>query len=266
MSTTVSEIELGPLIDLSMESKLAPQEALNLSSDGHVGRSVDPSSPSRLRSISMISILTGVSFLNTLGSGILTVALPRLSRDLDLEPSLILWPASVYALTAGCTLLIFGAIADVVGARNVWLAGSCLFAVFTLACGLAQTGTQFIAFRAVLGIAIAMCLPSSVSLITSAFERGTWRNVGFASMGVGQPLGYSLGLILGGVFTDTIGWRYGYYISGIINAFLVIGGFVGLPSVVTREGSRWQRLLHGIDWIGASCLSISLALLSFTLA
>jgi MFS family permease len=266
MSTTLSEIELAPLDDFSLQSKFATQDALNSSSDGEAGRSADPSSTPRLRSISIISILTGVSFLNTLGSGILTVALPRLSHDLDLEPSLILWPASVYALTAGCTLLIFGAVADVIGAKKVWLAGSCLFAVFTLACGLAQTGTQFIAFRAVLGIAIAMCLPSSVSLITSAFERGTWRNVGFACMGMGQPLGYSLGLILGGVFTDTIGWRYGYYISAIINALLVIGGFVGLPSAITRGGLKWQRLLHDIDWIGASCMSVSLALLSFTLA
>ena len=223
------------------------------------------SSTPRLKGIAIITILTGVSFLNTMGSGILTIALPRLSQDLSLSPSLLLWPASVYALTAGCTLLIFGSVADVVGAKKVWLTGSCLYTLFTLACGLAKTGDQLIAFRTVLGAAIAMCLPSAVSLTTASFERGTWRNIGFACMGMGQPLGYSLGLILGGVFTDTIGWRYGYYISAIINALLVAGGFFGLPSD-KKDGFHWKRVISDIDWVGAICISVSLGLLSYILA
>ncbi|PQE07097.1 MFS transporter protein [Rutstroemia sp. NJR-2017a BVV2] len=219
----------------------------------------------RLKGIAIITILTGVSFLNTMGSGILTIALPRLSQDLSLPPNLLLWPASVYALTAGCTLLIFGTVADVVGAKKIWLTGSCLYTMFTLACGLAQTGDQLIAFRTVLGVAIAMCLPSAVSLTTASFERGTWRNIGFACMGMGQPLGYSVGLILGGVFTNTIGWRYGYYISAIINAFLVVGGFLGLPSD-KKDGFQLRRLITDIDWVGAICISTSLGLLSYILA
>ncbi|PQE28275.1 integral membrane protein [Rutstroemia sp. NJR-2017a BBW] len=200
-----------------------------------------------------------------MGSGILTVALPRLSQDLSLPSNLLLWPASVYALTAGCTLLVFGTVADVVGAKKVWLTGSCLYTMFTLACGLAQTGDQLIAFRAVLGVAIAMCLPSTVSLTTASFERGTWRNIGFACMGMGQPLGYSVGLILGGVFTNTIGWRYGYYISAIINAFLVVAGFLGLPSD-KKDAFQLRRLITDIDWVGAICISTSLGLLSYILA
>lgn len=223
------------------------------------------SSHSRLRDIAIITILTGVSFLNTMGSGILTIALPRISHDISLSPNLLLWPASVYALTAGCTLLIFGSIADVIGPKKVWLTGSCLYAVFTVACGFAQTGNQLVAFRAVLGAAIAMCLPTAVSLTTSVFEHGMWRNIGFACIGMGQPLGYSLGLILGGIFTDTIGWRYGYYISAIINVLLVVGGFIGLPRD-TNDGFQLKKLLTNIDWVGAICISASLALLSYILA
>jgi MFS family permease len=85
-------------------------------------------------------------------------------------------------------------------------------------------------------------------------------------MGMGQPLGYSLGLILGGVFTDTIGWRYGYYISAIINAILFVGAIWGLPPVEQTGSFSWRRLAKDIDWTGALLISLSLGLLSYVLA
>ncbi|BCS19475.1 uncharacterized protein APUU_12303A [Aspergillus puulaauensis] len=224
-----------------------------------------PQSPSKAQAITAVVALSGVSFLNTMGSGILTVALPRMATDLGLNHEILLWPAAVYALAAGCTLLIFGAIADVVGDKRVWLTGSILFAAFTLACGLAQTGNQLIAFRTLLGIAVSMCLPCAVSLMTRTFPPGKARNLGFASMGMGQPLGYSVGLILGGVFADSIGWRFGYYVSAIINALLSVLAFWSLPRERPRAGPVLQGLKK-IDWVGAPIISVSLALLSFVLA
>ena len=228
----------------------------------------DPGLPqiSRSRASVIIFLLTGVSFLNTMGSGILTVALPTIARDIGLSENLLLWPASVYALAAGCTLLIFGSVADVVGSKRVWLAGAGFYIAFTLACGLARTGLQLVIFRTMLGIAISMCLPSAVSITTNSFPRGKRRNIGFACMGMGQPLGYSIGLILGGVFTNTIGWRWGYYLSAIINAVLFAGAIWGLPSEVRKEAVSWGRLWHEIDWIGAIIISISLGFLSYVLA
>ncbi|KAL4783731.1 major facilitator superfamily domain-containing protein [Aspergillus varians] len=197
---------------------------------------------SRTRAITAVVALSGVSFLNTMGSGILTVALPRMATDLGLNHDILLWPAA-----------------------RVWLTGSMLFAAFTLGCGLAQTGNQLIAFRALLGISIAMCLPCTVSLMTRTLPPGRARNLGFASMGMGQPLGYSVGLIFGGIFADSIGWRYGYYISAIINALLSVLAFWCLP----REKPKTEPVLKGmkrIDWVGAPMISVSLALLSFVLA
>ncbi|KAF3350150.1 hypothetical protein VdG2_01965 [Verticillium dahliae VDG2] len=118
---------------------------------------------SKAKGITVIVTLAGMSFLNTMGSGILTAALPRISRDVGLSEALILWPAAVYALAAGCLLLIFGAIADVVGPKQMWVTGSFLFIVFTVAVGLAQTGLQLILFRTMLGVAISICLPTAAS-------------------------------------------------------------------------------------------------------
>lgn len=83
-------------------------------------------------------------------------------------------------LTAGCLLILAGSIADVIGSRTVFLIGCCLQGLFVLATGLAKTGIQLIMFRAMQGIAVSMCLPTAVSIITTAFRHGRQRNLGLA--------------------------------------------------------------------------------------
>ena len=222
---------------------------------------------SKLKSVTVIAALAGTSILNAMGSGILISALPRIADDIGLSEGFLLWPASVYALAAGCLLLVFGAVADIIGAKFVWLTGSFLFMVFTVAVGLARTGLQMILFRAFLGASISMCLPTAVSLITNTFPRGTWRNVAFATNGAGQPLGYSMGLILGGLFTDTIGWRYSFYIMAIINVVISVSAIRVLPNVQIPSEKPWtRRLLEDIDWVGACIMSAAMGLLLFVLA
>ncbi|KAL8786850.1 MAG: hypothetical protein Q9195_008043 [Heterodermia aff. obscurata] len=239
----------------------------NAQSESHLSTKSKEVKLSRLRSTLIIITLAGVSFLNTMGSGLLTVALPRIANDIGLQESLLLWPASVYALAAGCLLLIFGAVADVVGAKVIWITGNFFYVIFSLAVGLSQTGIQIIMFRTFLGIAISMCLPTAVSLTTNTFPRGQWRNMAFASIGMGQPIGYSVGLILGGVFTDTVGWRWGFYISAIINSLISVCAIWVLPSVSRFSEKPWnRRLVEDIDWIGAFILSIALGILLYVLA
>jgi MFS family permease len=250
--------------------------------DPHVSSTSPPESPplqeadldqraykeiSKLKSVSVIATLAGISFLNTMGSGILISALPRIADDIGLSEGFLLWPASVYALAAGCLLLIFGAVADVVGAKIVWVTGSFFYMIFTVAVGLSRTGVQIILFRTFMGASIAMCLPTAVSLITNTFPKGTWRNVGFASNGIGQPLGFSVGLILGGVFTDTIGWRWSFYVMAIINSVISISAIWILPNIRTPSEKSWRRrLIEDIDWVGACIMSAALGILLYVLA
>lgn len=249
----------------------SPRASLAHAPDNHehevVAENVPELGLSKVRAITVIVTLAGINFLNTMGSGILIAALPRIARDVDLDQSLILWPAAVYALAAGCLLLIFGAVADVVGPKLMWLTGSFLFVAFTVALGQAKTAIQVIVFRTLLGVSISMCLPTAVSLITNTFPRGTWRNVAFAVNGAGNPTGYAVGLVLGGIFTDTIGWRWAYYMMAIICACISIASIWSLPKVeVTTERSWKTRLVHDIDWTGAAIISASLGMLLYVLA
>jgi len=176
-------------------------------------------------------------------------------------------PASIYALTCGCTLLLLGAVADVIGSRTMYLTGCVLQSSFTMACGLSQNGSQLILFRGLAGIAISFCLPSAVSIITNTFPEGKRRNIAFASMGGGQPIGFSLGLTLGGVLSDSIGWRWGFHIAAIINTLIFGVAVYGLPkNIDSQEPVTWKRLASDIDWIGAILASASLAMLSYAFA
>ena len=168
-------------------------------------------------------------------------------------------------LTSGSCLLLAGSIADVVGSRPIFLLGCFLLSCFILACGLARTGIQLIMFRAMQGIAVALCLPTSVAILTNAIASGKRRNIGFACMGLGQPLGFSLGLVLGGVFVDTIGWRAGWYIcAGALLVCLLVGSW-SLPLDSLTQPPSWKRLRDDVDWLGAIIATACLAMLAYVL-
>lgn len=85
-------------------------------------------------------------------------------------------------------------------------------------------------------------------------------------MGGGQPIGFSLGLVLGGIFADTIGWRWGFRLSAIVNTVIFFIALFGLPKVDGKQVNVMSRLKNEIDWIGIAMGSASLALLSYCFA
>lgn len=117
----------------------------------------------------IITTVAGVNFLNVMGSGILIVALPTIAEGLGLSTELLLCPASIYALCCGCTLLLAGSLADIIGRRISFVAGCLLYSAFTLACGLSQTGMQLIVFRGFQGVTISFCLTTDVGIISTSF-------------------------------------------------------------------------------------------------
>lgn len=245
-------------------------------SEGQVGRvlesisssqatSAEPIAPSKTRAAALVTTLACASFLNTFNSGTLTVALPSIAKQLNLPENLLLWPASVYALGLSCTLLLMGAIADVVGNRPIFLIGSVLYTACTLAVSLSQSGAQLIVFRALQGIAMSFCMPTAVSIITSTFPSGKSRNLAFAIFGGGNPLGFAIGLVLGGVFVQISGWRISYYLSTGINAAATVLAWFTLPKTAPVENVRHQ-FVHGFDWVGVISANVCLALLSYIFA
>lgn len=220
-----------------------------------------------LQAALLISQLTLVELLTSFSNGLLTVGIPRMATDLSIPQTLIYWPISAYGLTSGACLLVAGAVADVLGSRPVNLVGNMLLGIFNIASGLSQTGEQLIAFRGLYGVATAMYLPSSVSVLTHAIPHGKVRNVGFASAGFAHCIGFALGLVIGGLFVQTVGWRVGYYICGAAQVALFCSGLWVLPKDEAQAGGIvWKKLATEIDWLGAGLASASLAMFAYVLA
>ncbi|KAF4554561.1 Hypothetical protein D9617_4g003160 [Elsinoe fawcettii] len=222
----------------------------------------------KARSVAIIFSIAMVTGVSSMLNGLVTVVLPTLDRDLSLGAELLIWPVAITALTCGCTLLLAGSICDAIGSKIMYLSGTILQTFFVLGCGLSQTGSQIVLFRGLTGVAISFCLPSAVSIITSSFV-GKQRNMAFAILGSGQPLGFVVGLVLGGVLAEFVTWRAGFYIgSGIIacNIVLILWAVpnIGAGSLSWQEKRR--QIASDIDWVGAGLASASLAMTSYVFA
>lgn len=212
--------------------------------------------------------LCTINFVSSFGNGLLTIGLPAIASSLAIDDTLLLWPVSVFFLTGGSSLLIAGAIADVIGPRKVHLSGCLLVSTFILASGLARDGRQLILCRALQGVATAMVVPTAVSIISTNIEDGTPRNIGFATIFLASPLGFATGLVLAGVFVSGVGWRMGFYTAAAVGFCSFIVGTLTLPKD-PKFGTRRElliKILTEIDWMGALIACISLAVFSYTMA
>jgi MFS family permease len=243
----------------------------NVLEDASVPVPSDQRSLSNLQLVMTILQPSTINFFASYASGIITVGLPVIASSLSLERSLYLWPSSVYSLTSGAALLIAGAVTDIIGARHVEVFGISLLGAFILACGFAQTGIQLVVFRALQGIALAMHIPASVSIIATAVPAGRSRNIGFGCLGLSLPLGYSFGMVTSGIMIEKIGWQSGFYLSGGVILLAAAVSWVTLPKVKgAAEGLRLAQLVKKlgkeVDWVGGVIAGSGLALLSYVLA
>jgi len=221
-----------------------------------------------LRKAAVTFQLAGVNFASSATNGLVVVALPRMTADLQLPESLAFWPSSVPGLATASALLLAGAFADVVGPKSMELVGCVASGAMIIGCGFTRRGEELVALRALQGVAMALHLSSSVALITSIMPRGKGRNLSFACVGLSQPLGFSVGLVMGGVLVDTIGWRAGWYLYGGINLLLSVVGAWALPAskALGTLKTAMRDMRTKVDGVGALLASAFMTLISYFLA
>lgn len=213
----------------------------------------------------MMSV-SAITAIAAMLAGVVTVAIPTIAEDIRLDQSLLLWPASIYALVSGCTLLIAGRATDILVSRLMYLTRCLVQCSSVLACGLARTGPQMIVFRGFSGLANSICLPSAVKISTNALSTGKRRKYAFAAMGAGQPLGVAIGLTIRGVLTGTIGWRWSFHLVSILTVAVgVVAAFAEPKDERDSQSVSWVSLRKDVDWVGATLASISLAELSYVM-
>ncbi|WP_411078969.1 MFS transporter [Streptomyces sp. cmx-18-6] len=155
----------------------------------------------------VLFVLCAAQFMVALDFSVLNVALPVLGKDLGLSTSGLQWAVTAFALPSGGFLLLFGRIADLYGRRRLFLAGLTLFGASSLLATLAWDPASFLAGRALQGLGAAVIVPTGMSLLTTTFPEGPLRDRALGISGTLLSLGFTVGMVAGGVLTDTLGWR-----------------------------------------------------------
>ena len=213
--------------------------------------------PDPRRWIALI-LLCATQFMLIIDVSIVNVALPTIERDLHFTDSSLQWVASAYALTFGGFLLLGGRCADLLGRRRLFMAGLALFTIASLACGFANTNNLLIAARAVQGLGAAMIAPAALSILSTTFAEGDERNKALAVWGAVSGAGGAVGVLLGGVLTEYVGWEWVFF----VNAPIGLGAILLAPRLL-RE-SRVEDAVRSFDAIGAILVTASLSLLVYT--
>jgi EmrB/QacA subfamily drug resistance transporter len=174
-----------------------------------------------LRATLILSCLA--QFMVILDVSVVNVALPAIRHGLGFSEQDLQWVVNAYTVTFAGFLLLGGRAADLLGRRRVFVSGLVLFALASLAGGLAQSQATLIAARAIQGLGGAVIAPASLSILTTTFEEGAARNRAVGIWGAMGGAGGAAGVLLGGVITDLLGWRWILFINvpiGLIAALL----------------------------------------------
>jgi EmrB/QacA subfamily drug resistance transporter len=168
-----------------------------------------------------LAVITGAQLLIVLDATIVNIALPHIQTALKFSDTGLSWVLNAYTLTFGGLLLLGGRIGDILGRRRVFAAGILLFIFSSLLGGLAQSSGWLLAARALQGVGGAIASPTALALITSNFSEGKERNRAFGVFAAVSGAGSAVGLLLGGLLTEWISWRWVLFVNVPIGILLV---------------------------------------------
>ncbi len=204
-------------------------------------------------------VLCGALFLDALDVSMIGVALPSIKSDLHMSTSSLQWVVSAYVLGYGGFLLLGGRAADLLGRRQVFLIALAVFVVASTLSGLANDGSLLIATRFVKGVSAAFTAPAALSIITTSFAEGRARNKALAVFTATGAVGFSLGLVFGGILTD-IGWRWVFFMPAPVALVVLLAGLSLVPRERVTAAAR-----RSLDIFGAVAMTSAMLLLVFTL-
>jgi EmrB/QacA subfamily drug resistance transporter len=174
--------------------------------------------------------------MTVLDATIVTVALPSIESALHFSALSLEWTISAYTLAFGGFLLLGGRLGDVLGRRRMFVVGLLIFSVASLLGGLAATSAWLIAARAVQGLGGAIAAPASLALIGETFAEGPARTRAMGVYAAMSAAGGAVGLLLGGILTSALSWRWVLFVNVPIGVLVVLAALRVLPRSERFEG------------------------------
>lgn len=204
----------------------------------------------------ILALLAVAQFMVVLDIAIVNVALPSIARDLHFAGNDLQWVITAYTLTFGGFLLLGGRAADLYGRKLIFTAGVALFTIFSLLCGLAQTDTQLILARAAQGLAGAIMSPAALSIVLAEFREGKERNTAMGVWAAVASGGAAAGVLLGGVLTQYLDWRWNFFVNVPVGAIVVFISLYLLPKHIGEEHKKLKLDLPGAVLATAGLMSL----------
>ncbi|GAA4822975.1 MFS transporter [Streptomyces ziwulingensis] len=206
-----------------------------------------------------LTILCVGNLMIILDGSIVTVALPTIQQDLGFTQSGLAWVVNSYLIAFAGLLLLSGRLGDLLGSKHVFTVGLVIFTVASLACGLATSPGALVTFRFIQGVGGALASAVALGMIINLFQDAAERAKALAAYAFVGAAGSSLGLILGGVLTQSFSWEWVFLVNvpiGVVAIALTVRVVPGLRGIGLREGA---------DITGAVLATGGLMLLVYTI-
>src|SRR4051795_2097274 len=194
--------------------------------------------PDRTRLRAILALLAFAMLIVSLDQYIVVVALPEIGRDLGYSAQTLQAVISAYAVASAGFLLLGGRAADLLGRRRGFGAGLALSAAGSLAGGLAPTPEVLLVARAVQGLGGALVFPATLALVNTTFAEGRERNRAVAIWGGAGAAGLVIGVLLGGVLTQALGWEAVFFVNVPFACAAALLAFVLIPRDPAVEHGR----------------------------
>ena len=203
-------------------------------------------------------LLAMAQFIVVIDASIVNVALPSIGRHLHFSRTDLSWVVNAYTLTFGGFLLLGGRLSDLLGRRRMFMLGAVLFSLASFAGGVAQSEGWLLAARAVQGLGAALVSPAALSIMTTTFAEGEERNRALGVWGAVAGAGAAAGVLLGGILTSGLSWRWVLFVNVPIGLTLA-----ALAPRILRESRAEDRA--SFDFPGAITVTAGLSLLVYAI-
>jgi EmrB/QacA subfamily drug resistance transporter len=200
-------------------------------------------------------IIAGAQLMIVLDGTIVNIALPKMGDYFGKNQTDMTWAINAYTLAFGGLLLLGGRAGDILGRRRMFMVGLAMFTIGSFLGGLAHSFEFLIFGRIIQGIGGAIASPTALSLITTEFDEGPERTRAFAVFSAVAGAGAALGLLLGGVLTEYLTWRWVLFVNVPIGIALVTGAYF-----FVHES---ERLKGRFDWYGGLLSTVGMAALVY---
>ncbi|MCF3965190.1 DHA2 family efflux MFS transporter permease subunit, partial [Streptomyces fuscigenes] len=189
-----------------------------------------------------LAVIGLAQLMVVLDATIVNIALPSAQQDLGFSNDGRQWVITAYSLAFGSLLLLGGRLADLLGRRRTFLIGLVGFAGASALGGAANGFTMLVVARALQGLFGAVLAPSAMSLLTTTFVDPKERSRAFGVFGAIAGSGGAIGLLLGGVLTEHLDWRWTLYVNDAIAVFAVIGALVFVRGAAPAQRPKLDLL------------------------